>query len=1599
MPNKRCCQLFAFLICITLLLLSGPVFAKTNESKLDQSTEFQNSTSADLDDESALGDQPSKQLGVKKQYNGNEILVEVDSEDKAKKIARQYGAKVKDFNKHGFAVLRFTNNRSALEFYEKEANGFGDATAVSPNYAYAFDEVTDIENGLYNTNDILVGSQQQHALINDYSAWRRTRGSQDVVVAVIDSGIDVDHPEFTGRISPLSYNTCTDRVGIPHVDAINPHGTHVAGIIAAAQDNNFGGSGVAPNVIIMAIKTTDYNSMFTDDVIEGIYYAVDHGADIINISSGSDGDTNALEQAAIQYAIERGTLVVCSAGNSASNEPHYPAAYPESVAVAAADTRGNRAVYSNYGSYVDICAPGSNIVSTIPGGSFKSMSGTSMAAPVIAGVAALIKSIHPEYTVDQLKDCLYRYAIDKGQTGFDEYYGHGLVNAYAALIQDQSSVIEYGRTFPGEGTQLSPYQISTADQLVNMASLINMGYEGYEASFYELTADIDLSTCTSWTPIGTSITDSMNPLFSGTINGNGYHVSGMKILPTDISSTETQLTGFVTRNYGKIINLDFISSQITSRGAKAAYTGGIAAVNESVGVLDNCSFDGIINSTVGETGGLAGNNSGTIINCKNYGNISGGDTTGGIAGWCNTYSKIQYCSNMGQIFCVQNYSGGITGQSRGIIEYSSNHGLVSGSAIYQGGIAGYNGAAIRYCYNNGRLDGSTDGIGGLVGISAANPIRNSYNTGTVFGRGQYAGGLAGSITTGQLVNCYSTGDVSGSSLFAGGIAGMTSMDNQISQCYYTNTIPRGVGIGQDSASGRTAAQMHDQATYLGFSFTDVWQMPIDTDYTPVLNGNFAQQQSIGLVDQVLLIGEQRRIISRNPMNAAIAEMTWSFDPDLVSIDRNGFAEALSEGTTVISCISKQGGFSAQCTLTVRQGITSISLPMSMTIAVGETTIFEPGILPMNCHNRNLVWTSSNSLAAVVDQNGQLKALSSGKTLITAVAADGSEISASCEVTVIRRVTACQLNPKETKVSVGNQMQLIATILPLDASNHDVIWESSNTEVATIDSNGTLIGVSTGFVAITATTVEGGLSASCIITIVVPVTGIQISQTHVDAAVGSQFQLYASVLPGNAGIKDIIWLSFDRTYRDEILKVDGNGLVTCFRDGVGYVIAQSKDNGLYIYCTIVVGLGEYRISINGPDSLVYGQTAQYSISFMPADICGQSSTWSTFSSECASISSTGFLSTSKPGLVQIFVESVDPYGAPIYGTKDVDIRSIVKFDSRGGSTVASTQVSYTGYIKQPARPSKAGYTFIGWYKNQALTLIWDFNKDIVLQNTTLYAAWIQIPTQVKALATSYNTIQLSWSPTIDAAGYEVWRKMWSTGTYALVADQTTTTVTNAGLTAGKTYYYKVIAYKTVGGVKVYSSDSAVVTATPIPATPTGLKAVSTGYNSAKVTWTAVAGATGYEVYRKLWSTGALSLVSTQTATSFSNSGLATNKSYYYMVRAYRLVGTTKVYSKDSVFVSVTPVPSAPTGLKAVSGGSKTARVTWTAVSGASGYEVWRKMWSSGTYAIVSTQTANSLTNTGLAVNKTYYYKVRAYRMVGTTKVYGHDSAVVTYTPLS
>lgn len=277
--------------------------------------------------------------------------------------------------------------------------------------------------------DPLQGKQWALDMMRTPTAWNSATGA-GVVVAVIDSGVDSTHPDLRGALV-AGKNTRSDRgdYSDPTSDP-NGHGTHVAGIIAARSGNGEGISGVAPDAAIMPVKALDAEGAgFMSDVLEGIVWAADRGADVINMSLGGPDAT--FTASAVSYAQSKGVVVIAAAGNEGSSQLMYPAALPGVLAVAAVDQDGQPAGYSNHGaSWVDVAAPGTQITSTLPGGRYAAWSGTSMATPQVAGVAALIRSVAPAADAAAV---IMATAYDAGSPGHDRAYGTGVVDAAAAV--------------------------------------------------------------------------------------------------------------------------------------------------------------------------------------------------------------------------------------------------------------------------------------------------------------------------------------------------------------------------------------------------------------------------------------------------------------------------------------------------------------------------------------------------------------------------------------------------------------------------------------------------------------------------------------------------------------------------------------------------------------------------------------------------------------------------------------------------------------------------------------------------------------------------------------------------------------------------------------------------------------------------------------------------------------------------------------------------------------------------------------------------------------------------------------------------------------
>jgi len=310
------------------------------------------------------------------------------------------------------------------------------AKAYSSNPGVAYAEPDFEVQAVGSPDDPYFDRQWGLTKIGAPQAWDVTTGSPSINIAILDTGVDQDHPDLADKIvSNINFTTS------PTVDDVNGHGTHVAGIAAATTDNGIGVAGVGYAATIMNVKVLGDGGAGTySALVSGIIWAADNGAEVINLSLGGSAYSTTLENA-VNYAWSKGVVVVAAAGNSGSSTPCYPAAHANCIAVAATDGWDDLASFSNYGGWVDVAAPGGAIYATLKDSGYGYKSGTSMASPHVAGLAALVFTTVSDTNGDgklndEVRSGIEATCDDIGVTGI----GSGRINA-AQAVGDSAPVL------------------------------------------------------------------------------------------------------------------------------------------------------------------------------------------------------------------------------------------------------------------------------------------------------------------------------------------------------------------------------------------------------------------------------------------------------------------------------------------------------------------------------------------------------------------------------------------------------------------------------------------------------------------------------------------------------------------------------------------------------------------------------------------------------------------------------------------------------------------------------------------------------------------------------------------------------------------------------------------------------------------------------------------------------------------------------------------------------------------------------------------------------------------------------------------------------
>ena len=388
----------AIALVVTILLLSFPAAAFAGP----------------LDDQAPVSDFLPEQILVK--FKPDVTLPE------GAQIHRQLGGHVKEtIPGIGVQVVKVPKGQEKAKVKAYSSN---------PRVAYA--EPDFLVEALGSPDDPHFSFQRNMVKVQAPEAWDVTTGSPDITVAILDTGVDLDHPDLATKIVNNRNFTTS-----PTVDDVHGHGTHVAGIAAAITNNGLGVAGLGYRATIMNVKVLgDDGQGYWSGVAQGIIWAADNGADVINMSLGGSSGSSTVESA-INYAWGKGVVVVAAAGNNGGSAPFYPAYYTNCVAVASTNSLDELAATSNYGDWVDVAAPGVTIYSTVKDGGYGYMSGTSMASPLVGGLAALVFTVVTDSNGngrlnDEVRARIEATCDDIGVSGI----GSGRINAYKAVSSD-----------------------------------------------------------------------------------------------------------------------------------------------------------------------------------------------------------------------------------------------------------------------------------------------------------------------------------------------------------------------------------------------------------------------------------------------------------------------------------------------------------------------------------------------------------------------------------------------------------------------------------------------------------------------------------------------------------------------------------------------------------------------------------------------------------------------------------------------------------------------------------------------------------------------------------------------------------------------------------------------------------------------------------------------------------------------------------------------------------------------------------------------------------------------------------------------------------
>jgi hypothetical protein len=535
-------------------------------------------------------------------------------------------------------------------------------------------------------NDPLMSRQYHLDLIKARDAWALSTGSEKLIIAILDSGVDLEHPDLADNIY-LNENDPLDGIdndadgfvdnyqgwdfaGADYQTLIgdnNPstnlsnasHGTRVAGCASAVTNNGVGVAGIAFNSRLMVLKHTADNDKryngtgYLLNLLQGVFYAATHGADIINASYGSNSFSQIEQELYKLVAVEYGVLIVAAAGNSGNEQPMYPASYEHVLSVGASTEKDTRSSYSNYGHQLDLVAPGDGVLTTKIGGGYEATTGTSFAAPLVSGAAALLKARYPDFTGAQLGALLRVSADTSFNTPLSEKHrnkmGRGRLNIATALNTNSPSVKGYGFTLavPDSESDETAMQASLWGnfqnllwpaqglqvKLVSLNNLITVAEPTLELGNIDMLEELSTEEKPFIIHISEEVPSNTKALFRLDYTADGYtdhQYFTLLINPTFIDVHENLLTTTLTSD-GRVGYVDAsreFGQGFIYEGVNMLYEMGLVMATSDTNVLSNVrSVNSFIDEDFREISKIRKKGTGSLADVEVLGSFNGsGDT-------------------------------------------------------------------------------------------------------------------------------------------------------------------------------------------------------------------------------------------------------------------------------------------------------------------------------------------------------------------------------------------------------------------------------------------------------------------------------------------------------------------------------------------------------------------------------------------------------------------------------------------------------------------------------------------------------------------------------------------------------------------------------------------------------------------------------------------------------------------------------------------------------------------------------------------------------------------------------------------------------------